>query len=261
MHLLSQYDIDGNGYIEPEEMVLFLNSVFKVLYETQPGVAQQIGVSPEELAVTTAQQCFAEADLDDDGRLSLSEFKKYFASNSGGLQGVVGAAAGVGAAAARVGESRAAAAAEAASASAAAPQISLDTVKEVTTLGRRSVDEVLEIFASAANEEGVLSRDAFYAAFSDIMGALDPQELELAQVIVPRLYDIFDQNGDGVVDFAELSAGLTVLCGGSREDKVKAAFDLVRRNTTTAATMVVMCAHAPCLVTLSLALSLSRATV
>lgn len=250
MRLLSQYDIDGNGYIEPEEMVLFLNSVFKVLYETQPGVAQQIGVSPEELAVTTAQQCFAEADLDDDGRLSLSEFKKYFASNSGGLQGVVGAAAGVGAAAARVGESRA-----------AAPQISLDTVKEVTTLGRRSVDEVLEIFASAANEEGVLSRDAFYAAFSDIMGALDPQELELAQVIVPRLYDIFDQNGDGVVDFAELSAGLTVLCGGSREDKVKAAFDLVRRNTTTAATMVAMCAHAPCSRPPSLTLSPSRATV
>lgn len=260
MRLLSQYDIDGNGYIEPEEMVLFLNSVFKVLYETQPGVAQQIGVSPEELAVTTAQQCFAEADLDDDGRLSLSEFKKYFASNSGGLQGVVGAAAGVGAAAARVGESRAAAAASA-SASAAAPQISLDTVKEVTTLGRRSVDEVLEIFASAANEEGVLSRDAFYAAFSDIMGALDPQELELAQVIVPRLYDIFDQNGDGVVDFAELSAGLTVLCGGSREDKVKAAFDLVRRNTTTAATMVAMCAHAPCSRPPSLTLSPSRATV
>ena len=40
------------------------------------------------------------------------------------------------------------------------------------------------------------------------------------------LHCSFAADGNGVVDFAELVSGLSVLCGGSRDDKVKAAFEL-----------------------------------
>ena len=37
-----------------------------------------MSVSPEDLADVTAEQCFLEADLNNDHKLSLEEFKKWF---------------------------------------------------------------------------------------------------------------------------------------------------------------------------------------
>ena len=50
-------------------------SVFRVTYETSTGTREKIGVSPDELAQVTAQQCFEDADLNLDGKLSFEEFK------------------------------------------------------------------------------------------------------------------------------------------------------------------------------------------
>ena len=44
------------------------------------------------------------------------------------------------------------------------------------------------------------------------------------------MFDLFDMDGNGVVDFSELASGLSVLCGGSRDDKAKAAFSLFDYN-------------------------------
>ena len=38
------------------------------------------------------------------------------------------------------------------------------------------------------------------------------------------MFDLFDTDGNGVVDFSELASGLSVLCGGSRDDKAKQHF-------------------------------------
>lgn len=43
-------------------------------------------------------------------------------------------------------------------------------------------------------------------------------------------YELFDANGDGTVDVTELAAGITVLCGGTRDDKARAVFDLYDAN-------------------------------
>jgi hypothetical protein len=50
--------------------------------------------------------------------------------------------------------------------------------------------------------------------------------LNSAAYVLDQLFDAFDVNQDGVVDFPELTSGLSVLCDGSRDDKVRAAFDL-----------------------------------
>ncbi|RHY22139.1 hypothetical protein DYB25_013715, partial [Aphanomyces astaci] len=44
--------------------------------------------------------------------------------------------------------------------------------------------------------------------------------------VVDQLFRAFDGDGDGVVDFCELSSGLSLLCAGSQEEKIHAAFTL-----------------------------------
>ena len=41
-----------------------------------------------------------------------------------------------------------------------------------------------------------------------------------------RLFRVFDSDGSGVIDIAELSSGLSILCGGSEYMKMKYAFIL-----------------------------------
>jgi Ca2+-binding EF-hand superfamily protein len=62
-------DIDNDGLIAEDEMRTYLTSVFRVLFETQPGTRESSGMSAEELAAVTTAQCFADADLNGDGKL------------------------------------------------------------------------------------------------------------------------------------------------------------------------------------------------
>jgi len=72
------YDYNGDGFISLEEMTRYLASVFKVMFEVQPGTAEQMGVTPDELAAVTANQAFEDADLNHDGRLSFEEFQQWY---------------------------------------------------------------------------------------------------------------------------------------------------------------------------------------
>merc|ERR1719453_1002646 len=56
------------------------------------------------------------------------------------------------------------------------------------------------------------------------------EENDKCRIVLGRLYDLFDTDGNGVVDFTELSSGLTVLCGGEPKDKARVAFDLYDYN-------------------------------
>lgn len=70
------YDVNKDQYVSMNEMTRYLTSVFAVIAEASPHMFQQHNVDPRELGQVTARQCFAEADLDQDGRLSFDEFKK-----------------------------------------------------------------------------------------------------------------------------------------------------------------------------------------
>ncbi len=62
-------DVDGDGYISFEEMLSYLTSVFKVMDALEPQSFSQAGLLPDELAASTAAQCFADVDIDEDGQL------------------------------------------------------------------------------------------------------------------------------------------------------------------------------------------------
>jgi len=76
------FDENGDGFISMDEMFKFLTSVFKVVLT--PNVMQvmmSMGVtveSAEDLASVTALECFKAADLNHDGKLSVTEFKSWF---------------------------------------------------------------------------------------------------------------------------------------------------------------------------------------
>ena len=46
------------------------------MYATSDQAKRQMGVSPEELARVTATQCFQDADLNQDAKVSFEEFKQ-----------------------------------------------------------------------------------------------------------------------------------------------------------------------------------------
>ena len=52
------------------------------------------------------------------------------------------------------------------------------------------------------------------------------QTLAQATGISKRLFNVFDRDGNGLVDKNELKTGMSLLCPGSQEDKIKAAFAL-----------------------------------
>ena len=211
-----QYDIDHDGFVRYDEMVSYLSSVFTVLYETKPGLADRMGVSARDLAETTATQCFMDADVNADGKLSLEEFKRWYTGFRGdgvdpagaSVAAVVGAAAGYDPAAA--------------AAAAAGVSSTLHDLKVQSGLAVYKAADVILHFADFADERGNLSRRTFHAAFAGLgpeLPAAGP--LNDAHAM---LFDALDANRDGVVSFNELASGLSMLCDGTPTEKAEVAF-------------------------------------
>jgi len=76
------FDENGDGFVTVDEMYKFLTTVFKVVCTPNVmDVVNSVGVqveSAEDMASATTLECFQSADLNNDGKLSLPEFKKWF---------------------------------------------------------------------------------------------------------------------------------------------------------------------------------------
>jgi len=87
------FDEDKDGFISTHEMYNFTLSVCKVILTREVmREMQQQGIdvdSPEDLASVTTTECFRSVDLNQDGRLSVDEFKHWLFGNEGG-PGAVG---------------------------------------------------------------------------------------------------------------------------------------------------------------------------
>ncbi|TMW58082.1 hypothetical protein Poli38472_013556 [Pythium oligandrum] len=198
----SLYDYNGDGYISLEEMTRYLTAVFKVLKEASPDAISHVNESAETLGLRTAEQAFAEADRDHDGRLSFTEFREWYTSSStANIERLI--------------ENN-------------IPEwLSLQEVRRLTNLGSFTPGEVFETFASFSSNEGTLSKEAFRRAFAELKkDSSDQGSADRLRLLVDRIFALFDADNNGVVDFSELASGLSVLCGGTESDKVRAAFNL-----------------------------------
>lgn len=216
------YDLDHDGFISHAEMRTYLTAVYRLIFASSPGTQRSLGVTPEILAEVTTDRCFAEADADRDGRLSFEEFKEWFVLHPGQLPGaetadaVTGSPSGVGGSPPR-------------SSSAA---LTPTAIHDLLRLSQYSTTEVFDTFREHSRS-GVLTRSAFRRAFfllAQLAGGLaDATAAAAVNALVGRLFVLFDRDNDGVVTFEELASGLTVFCSGDPDDKIKAAFALVRR--------------------------------
>jgi len=204
----SLFDYNNDGVIDHDELVRYLRSVFNIMYELQPGVSHEMEVSPEQLALATADEIFREFDIDHNGVLSLEEFTSFYAKGDTMKPGVASAAARM---------------------SQLAPQtFSFEEVRNITGLKNFEPDEVFEVFASAANNRGYVDKKAFYEGFGKIslIASKSENDREKLRLVLDKLFDLFDVDGSGLISYDELSAGLTILCQGTRESRARVAFDL-----------------------------------
>ena len=82
----------------------------------------------------------------------------------------------------------------------------LDRVKEITTLGSRDIKDTLTLFASKADDRGIISEEDFDATFEEMIKDPHPDLQDTLDV----LYTAIDQNGDGELCIRELMIGLIV---------------------------------------------------
>jgi Ca2+-binding EF-hand superfamily protein len=107
--------------------------------------------------------------------------------------------------------------------------VSMKEVRRLTGLEKFGAEQAFEEFAVAADEEGLLDRQSFGECFRRIISTVGSQsgaDSQRTQVVLERLFDIFDSDNNGVVDFSDMASGLSVLCSGSRDAKAKAVFSL-----------------------------------
>jgi len=199
-------DFNNDGVISLDEMTEYLTNVFKVVYESEPHAAKASGVSPEELAVATAKTVFDEADLDRNSMLSKEEFMAWFSQRESSV---------------------------AESTVKGAPHImSLAEVRRVSHLDSYPSDQVFEALLAETDDFGRLTLEAFVTAFTTIFSwsgtelSAHPRAVKMLRV----LFSIFDEDKNGFVDYQELLSAVSVLCKGSRLDKVRSAFSLIDEN-------------------------------
>ena len=199
------YDFNGDGFISLDEMTRYLTSVFRVLHETNPTRLKSMDISsPEELGAVTAEKAFIQADLNMDGQLSFDEFSDWYKQSYDTVMGQV------------VQDS-------------VPDWWSREEIQRLCGLENMSSAQVFEDLAEAADEDGFLNRNSFQAFFKNFVFQQNTNralDLDRLQIIIDKLFSVFDTDENGFLDFSEISIGLSVLCGDSRDDKVKAAFDL-----------------------------------
>jgi len=238
------FDLNGDGFIERHEMRSYLAALFKLLLATQASLAVQAGsalglrsseMTAGGLAAATTARAFKEADTDGDGRLTQGEFDAWINSSAPGLLTEGSAAAQLVHTASQLGG-----AVPGSAPPTAPPADNLPTaasghqdwavaqVLHLTILNGMSVQEVLGAFAEVSNEEGLLTLPAFRAAVGDMarkdLNADERRTLRAA--VAPALFDVFDSDNDGFVDFPELCAGMTLLAGGAPAERMEGVFAL-----------------------------------
>jgi Ca2+-binding EF-hand superfamily protein len=104
----------------------------------------------------------------------------------------------------------------------------LNDLRRALRLESSTVDELITVFQACEDESGNISKRSFERCLRALMLSKGASEADLARCrpLCDRLFATFDADGNGVVDHTELLTGISVLCAGSQDDKVRAMFEL-----------------------------------
>ena len=203
------HDGNGDGFLSLGEMKQYLVAVFRVICETRSSEQLDSNVTAEDLADATAESIFKQYDINEDGYLSFSEFRDWYTTNSDESDPLQNAAKN------DLFESR----------------YALVEALRITGVQSLPLNVVFEVLAHQTNEEGLIEKHAFKACFREIASRTgnelpDQTASERLDAAVTLLYNSFDGNQNGVVDFVEMATGMSILSAEPKATKAQQVFRL-----------------------------------
>jgi Ca2+-binding EF-hand superfamily protein len=178
--LFHHYDANGDGVLNVSEFANYLTSVFKAM-AFKPEF-QVHGVSPEEMAESTALMYFDEADVNHDGTISFDEFKLWYSKTSSEIGAVTSAA----------------------------------PASSIAEHGFIDEAEVHGLFYHYdTNGDGLIDIDEFTTYLTSVFKAMahkpefqahDVSPEEMAEATAKQCFDDADKNHDGTLTFDEFRA-------------------------------------------------------
>jgi len=72
------FDLDGDGWVTYDEMLRYMISFFEVCFALDSSMKKRFtNITAEQVGTATANHCFVRADANNDGRISLDEFRTW----------------------------------------------------------------------------------------------------------------------------------------------------------------------------------------
>ena len=105
----------------------------------------------------------------------------------------------------------------------------LGQMRNLTNLNKIGIEDVFELFANAANDDGIISRKAVKACFkllSRCRKGNSKEDMKNAELIGEQLFNLFDFYKSETVDFIDFATALSILCDGPRLKRIENTFDL-----------------------------------
>ena len=82
--------------------------------------------------------------------------------------------------------------------------------------------DLLRVFASES-WDGQLDVNEFGRVLQKLLG----MDRASGSALAGQLFPCFDRDGNGLLDFREVFIGMAILCGGTREERLEAAFSIM----------------------------------
>jgi len=82
--------------------------------------------------------------------------------------------------------------------------------------------DLLRVFASES-WDGQLDVNEFGRVLQKLLG----MDRSGGSALAGQLFPCFDRDGNGLLDFREVFVGMSILCGGTREERIEAAFTIM----------------------------------
>ena len=188
------YDVQDQGYITRDDLERFLSSIFKVMFHVDSDARERAGCSAEKLATVTCNQAF-KTTVSKGDRMTFDQFLDWYDRGSSG------------------------------NSSDEDDEEEEEDENESKRLALRHLDvhTAFEDLAAVTNSNGTIDRASLRKCFAK----WDPEHIFDSDDI----FNLFDRDlNEESIDFRELAAGITVLCGGEHENRVEAAFALYDLN-------------------------------
>lgn len=225
--LFMLYDRNSGGLINFDEVLRHQQAIFKIIFTTRPLISKKCGGNAEAFALLVTESMFQELDCNESKMISLDEYSCWFHKREVTKEIKNEKFTKLEAFNTR----RALLLSEMESTkrqlSRGHMEDKLFSVKQKTGLNKIHVFDAISTF-KARNVSGFFTRRQFKEALFEIYfkyGGARKTDGEMSDLI-GNLFLIFDKDGDGVVDLGEIFCGISLLCAGSKGEKLKAAFDL-----------------------------------